>query len=136
MFCVYLRICGRRGKKITGKKHTNTQIHTRCHPKKIVPACSFVYLFIGYRSKKITALRSRGLLPLHSGLREVWPSRMDPLTCHHLLELLDNCSNTQSIRSPISLSVGDTIARHDFVGKKKANLRWSSPYLLLAALSR
>ena len=39
---------------------------------------------------------------LHSGLREVWPSRMDPLTCHHSLELLDNCSSTQSIRFPIS----------------------------------
>ena len=28
-------------------------------------------------------LRSRGLLTLHSGLKEVWPSRIDLLTCHH-----------------------------------------------------
>ena len=65
------------------------------------------------RSKQ--TLRSRGLLTLHSGLREVWPSRMDPLMCHHLLELLDNCSSTQSIRSPISLSDAPSIEQTHYV---------------------
>ena len=52
---VYLRIRGRRGNKITGQKQTDTQIHKRRRPKKIVPDRSFVYLCICIWAKEITA---------------------------------------------------------------------------------
>ena len=60
MFCVHLRIRGRRGNKITGQKQTDTQIHKRRHPKKIVPNRSFVYLCICIWAKEITALFDKG----------------------------------------------------------------------------
>jgi hypothetical protein len=88
----------------------------------------------------VACLRSRGLLPLHSGLREVWPSMMDPLTCHHSLELLDNRSNTQSIRSPISLSGVPSIERTHYArGIRLSEHRhrlFSSTLSLLARLGK
>jgi len=51
-------ICASEGNVATKthkEKHTNTQIHTRRHPKKIAPNCSFVHPCIGYRAKEITA---------------------------------------------------------------------------------